>query len=97
MKLNNFPLDRQLDMMDCGPASLKMIAKYYGKYYSLQYLRDLCGNTREGVSLAGISHGAETIGLRSLAAHSRQKISSKKYPCLLLFTGTIRILSYYTM
>lgn len=69
MKLNEFPLDRQLDMMDCGPASLKMIAKYYGKYYSLQYLRELCGNTREGVSLAGISHAAETIGLRSLAAY----------------------------
>ena len=69
MKLKSFPLDRQLDTMDCGPASLKMIAKYYGKYYSLQYLRDLCGNTREGVSLAGISYGAETIGLRSLAAH----------------------------
>ncbi|WP_140939495.1 cysteine peptidase family C39 domain-containing protein [Sphingobacterium lumbrici] len=69
MRLKKFPLDRQLDMMDCGPASLKMIAKFYGKYYSLPYLRDLCGNTREGVSLAGISHGAETIGLRTLAAH----------------------------
>lgn len=61
-------MDRQLDMMDCGPASLKMVAKHYGKYYSLQYLRDLCGNTREGVTLTGISHGAETIGLRTLAA-----------------------------
>jgi|SRR5690606_6683916 len=69
MNFKAFPLDRQLDMMDCGPASLKMVAKYYGKYYSLQYLRDLCGNTREGVSLAGISHGAETIGIRTLAAH----------------------------
>ncbi|SDK92501.1 ATP-binding cassette, subfamily B [Pedobacter sp. ok626] len=69
MNLKSFPLDRQLDMMDCGPACLKMVAKYYGKYYSLQYLRDLCGNTREGVSLAGISHGSETIGLRTLAAH----------------------------
>lgn len=69
MLYKNFPLDRQLDKMDCGPATLKMISKYYGKYYSLQYLRHLCGNTREGVSLAGISHGAETIGLRSLAAH----------------------------
>ncbi len=60
-------MDRQLDQMDCGPACLKMIAKYYGKYYSLPYLRDLCGNTREGVSLAGISHASETIGIRSLA------------------------------
>lgn len=69
MKFNSFPLDRQLDVMDCGPACLKMVAKSYGKYYSLQYLRDLCGNTREGVSLAGMSHGAESIGLRSLAVH----------------------------
>ncbi|WP_286733941.1 MULTISPECIES: peptidase domain-containing ABC transporter [Sphingobacterium] len=67
MKIIQFPMDRQLDQMDCGPACLKMIAKYYGKYYSLPYLRDLCGNTREGVSLAGISHASETIGIRSLA------------------------------
>ncbi|MBB2951167.1 peptidase domain-containing ABC transporter [Sphingobacterium sp. JUb56] len=69
MNLRSFPIERQLDAMDCGPACLKMIAKYYGKYYSLQHLRDLCGNTREGVSIYGISHGAEKIGLRSLAAH----------------------------
>lgn len=80
MQLHSFPLDRQLDMMDCGPASLKMIAKYHGKYYSLQYLRDLCGNTREGVSLAGISHGAEAIGLRSLAAHCTTADIIEKVP-----------------
>ena len=44
-----------MDAKDCGPACLKIIAKYYGKYYSLQYLRDLCGITREGVSLLDIS------------------------------------------
>lgn len=80
MSFNSFPIDRQLDVMDCGPASLKMVAKYYGKYYSLQYLRDLCGNTREGVSLAGISHGAETIGLRSLAAHCTLQDIVEKVP-----------------
>ncbi|WP_433862850.1 peptidase domain-containing ABC transporter [Sphingobacterium thalpophilum] len=80
MELKNFPLDRQLDMMDCGPACLKMIAKHYGKYYSLQYLRDLCGNTREGVSLAGISYGAESIGLRSLAAYCTMDDIVRKVP-----------------
>lgn len=67
MGLRSFPSDLQLDLMDCGPACLKMIAKFYGRYYSLQHLRDQCGNTREGVSMAGISYGAETIGLRTLA------------------------------
>ena len=31
MALNSFPHYLQLDSMDCGPACLKMIAKYYGK------------------------------------------------------------------
>lgn len=65
--LNKFPLDRQMDMMDCGPACLKMIAKHYGKFYSLQYMRDKCGITKEGVSFADLSHASEGIGLRSLA------------------------------
>jgi ATP-binding cassette subfamily B protein len=65
--INSFPCDRQMDMMDCGPACLKMIAKHYGKYYSLQYMRDKCGITREGVSFLDLSHAAENIGLRSLA------------------------------
>lgn len=80
MKFKSFPLDRQLDLMDCGPACLKMIAKYYGKYYSLQYIRDLCGNTKEGVSLAGISYGAEAIGMRTLAARCTVEDIIEKIP-----------------
>lgn len=57
----------QMDMMDCGPACLKMIAKHYGKYYSLQYMRDKCGITREGVSFLDLSHTAESIGMHSLS------------------------------
>ena len=29
MKFKTFPLDRQMNMMDCGVACLKMICKYY--------------------------------------------------------------------
>lgn len=61
-----FPVEYQMDSQDCGPASLKIIAKYFGKYYSLQYLRDRCGITKEGVSLLDLSYGAESIGLRTL-------------------------------
>lgn len=67
MLINTFPHEFQMDAKDCGPACLKIIAKYYGKYYSLQYLRDLCGITREGVSLLDISYAADKIGLRSIS------------------------------
>lgn len=67
-RLKRFPLIRQLDAMDCGPTCLQMIIKYFGRTYSLPFLRDRCFLTREGVSLLGISKAAESLGLRTLAA-----------------------------
>ena len=62
-----FPFYKQYDAMDCGPTCLQMISKHYGKKYSLEFLREQCFLTREGVSLLGISEGAEKIGLRTMA------------------------------
>lgn len=67
MWLKKFPIDYQMDSQDCGPACLKMISQYYGRYYSLQSLRDKCGITREGVSIKDLSIVSEAIGFRSLA------------------------------
>ncbi len=60
-----FPHYNQLDSMDCGPTCIRMVAKYYGKTYSLQYLRPRSYITREGVSMLGISEVAENIGFRT--------------------------------
>ncbi len=62
----NFPFYKQLDAMDCGPTCIKMIAQYYGRDYSIQYLRDQSYISREGVSLNGIICAAENIGMRSM-------------------------------
>lgn len=62
---NSFPSYRQLDSMDCGPTCLRMIAKHYGRSYSVQYLRERAFITREGVSMLGISDAAESIGFRT--------------------------------
>jgi ATP-binding cassette subfamily B protein len=43
-----------------------MVAKHYGKNYSLQGLRERCFINRDGVSLLGISEAAEKIGFRSI-------------------------------
>lgn len=62
-----FPFYRQLDAMDCGPTCLKMIAQSDGKLLPLQYLREKCYITREGVSMLGIAEAAENIGYRTIA------------------------------
>lgn len=62
-----FTYYQQLEEMDCGAACLRMVARHYGRYYSLEYLREKTRISREGVSLLGISEGAESIGLQTLA------------------------------
>ncbi|MFL5382212.1 MAG: peptidase domain-containing ABC transporter [Longimicrobiaceae bacterium] len=69
MKLRRpFPAFRQHDAMDCGPTCLRMVARHYGRRYSLQYLRDRSYIDRQGVSLLGIAYAAESIGFRTRKA-----------------------------
>ncbi|MCB0564679.1 MAG: peptidase domain-containing ABC transporter [Phaeodactylibacter sp.] len=62
-----FPFYQQLDAMDCGATCLRMISRHFGRYYSLEYLRELTYMGKQGVTLLGISDAAEHIGLQSLA------------------------------
>jgi ATP-binding cassette subfamily B protein len=57
-----------------------MIAKFYGKNFSLQTIRDRSSLTREGVSLLGLSDAAESIGLRSVGARVSFKQLSEELP-----------------
>ena len=63
--MKKFPVYIQLDSMDCGPTCLRMIAKHYGRSYTLQNLREKSFITREGVSMLGISDAAESIGMHT--------------------------------
>ena len=83
--MNTFPHYLQLDAMDCGPTCLRMIAKYYGKNYSLQTLRSRSFLTREGVSMLGISAAAESIGFRTSGVRItlKQLEEDMPLPCIL--------------
>ena len=80
-----FPEYRQFDLMDCGPACLKMISQYYGKNYSLQRLRERCFISRQGVSMLGISDAAESIGFRTRGVKLtlQELTDNKPYPCII--------------
>lgn len=80
-----FPFYPQYDMMDCGPACLRMIAKYHGKHFTLQTLRKKCYITHEGVSMLGISEAAESIGFRTLGIRvdTARLVESVSLPCIL--------------
>jgi ATP-binding cassette subfamily B protein len=80
-----FPHYLQLDAMDCGPTCLRMIAKYYGRNYTLQTLRERSFITREGVSMLGISDAAESIGFRTTGVRISLEQLKKDVPlpCIL--------------
>lgn len=97
MLLNRFPVEYQMDSQDCGPACLKIIAKHFGKFYSLQSLRDKCGITKEGVSLLDLSTGAESIGLRTLAIKCTidDVVNSVPFPAIIFWKDSHFVVVYY--
>jgi ATP-binding cassette, subfamily B, bacterial len=82
---NKIPHYTQLDSRDCGPTSLRMIAKYYGRSFTLQTLRDRSFITRDGVSMLGISDAAESIGFRTQGIRITfdQLANDVQLPCIL--------------
>lgn len=80
-----FPFYQQLDNMDCGPTCIRMVAKYYGRSYSQQTLRENSYITREGVSMLGISDAAENIGFRTTGVRISfdRFIEEMTFPCIL--------------
>ncbi|WP_316771116.1 peptidase domain-containing ABC transporter [Pedobacter frigiditerrae] len=82
--MKKFPFYKQPDQMDCGPICLRMVAKHYGKNFSLQRLREIAGINREGVSLLGISEAAEKIGFRTMSCKlTLQQLQQTELPAIL--------------
>lgn len=61
-----------------------MVAKFYGKIFSLKTLRDRSFITREGVSMLGISDAAESIGFHTQGVRLsyEQLVKEANLPCI---------------
>lgn len=80
-----FPHYRQNNSFDCGPTSLRMIAKHYGADYSAEMLRRHCHVSKLGVSMLGISEAAEHIGFETAGVKMtfEQLERDGLFPCIL--------------
>ena len=70
--------------MDCGPTCLQIIASYYGKFFTLSRLRELCYVNREGVSMLGVSDAAISLGFRTVGVKISldELINKATLPCI---------------
>ncbi len=80
-----FPFYPQLEAMDCGSACLRMIARFHGRNYSSDFLREICNTGKEGVSLLDLSDAAEIIGFKTLAVEAdlAQLLEVIPKPCII--------------
>ena len=81
---NKFKWVKQHDAMQCGVSCLAMICLHYGKNYSLEYLDSFCHATISGMSMLGITNGAQRIGLNTMTvAASTDELNKIVLPCIL--------------
>lgn len=85
MNLKRFPFFNQLDSKDCGPATLQIIARYYGKYLDLDEVRRKCETTKEGVSVYDLCKAAELLGFKTLPVQTSYKklMEDIPLPCII--------------
>jgi len=82
--LKTFHHIRQPDTMDCGATCLAMVAKHYGKSYTIQKLREMCSAARSGVSMLGISDAAEKLGFKTIGVRVSfaKLVEDAPLPCI---------------
>jgi len=59
------PFIQQQSTADCGATCLAMISEYWGKKFSLNYLRELAEIGRSGASLKNLAKAAERMGFQA--------------------------------
>ena len=61
------PVVMQLEVLECGAASLTMIMHYYQKWIPLEQARVDCGVSRDGSSVKNILQAARSYGMKAQA------------------------------
>ena len=59
------PVVMQLEVLECGAASLTMIMHYYQKWIPLEQARVDCGVSRDGSSMKNILKAARSYGMKA--------------------------------
>ena len=91
-----YPFIEQQSSSDCGAACLAMISQYWGKRFTINYLRDLADVGRSGASIKNIAVAAENIGFHARPVRaSLNKIAEQKNPWIAHWQGVHYIVVYW--
>lgn len=90
-----FPSIMQHDEMTCGTTCIMMIAKYYGKDFASNRLRELAHVDLSGSSMAGLASAAEQLGFLTRGMKlDLDGLESVTLPCIVHWQGYHYIVVY---
>lgn len=79
------PVVMQLEVLECGAASLTMIMHYYQKWIPLEQARVDCGVSRDGSNIKNILQAARSYGMKALAwkVDPEDLLEEGPFPCII--------------
>ncbi|MBQ0066292.1 MAG: NHLP family bacteriocin export ABC transporter peptidase/permease/ATPase subunit [Firmicutes bacterium] len=79
------PVIMQMEMLECGAASLCMIMAYYGKWITLEQARVDCGVSRDGSNARNIMKAARSYGMEVHAYRLEPEslFEEGPFPCII--------------
>jgi len=90
-----YPYFAQQSASDCGAASLVMVARYWGKRFSVNRVRDIANVDRNGASLRGLSAAAESLGFSTRPVKaSLDQLAKQKLPAIVHWEGKHYVVVY---
>ena len=93
-----YPFVLQHSEEDCGAACLATIAKYYGRNYTLNRMREFVGTGHLGTTLYGLRKGAEKLGFKAQAGKATpellQQINEVPLPMVIHWQGKHWVVLY---
>ena len=79
------PVIMQMEVLECGAASLTMIMHYYHKYIPLEQARVDCGVSQDGVSAKNLMAAARSYGMKADAWRLEPEalLEEGPFPCII--------------
>lgn len=80
---SRYPLVRQYDQSDCGPAALLSVLKFWGGDSNLVHLRELTNTDAQGTNMLELVKAARYLGFRARGATGEyQDLMREVMPCI---------------
>lgn len=81
--MKKYPVIKQYDQEDCGPAALLSVLKYYGGNSTLIKMRELTNTSTIGSTMLDIVNAADKIGFKAFGAKGNyEDLMKEKMPCI---------------